>query len=393
MDTAPSIDAAQRLFLSCDVPLAAPTRFAFSAAQLDPSNGSLSGILDAFATTAKSGNLFGSKSAADQIKFFFQLFFDRTVSDTDDSFLFYAARLAKGLKLQNLAPNILNRAKGTDFAQLQNRLKTEARFTPPLDLPAQQTAYSGLVNAELKRSAELNQVPASTESLSTLSNGVYQQVLALQGLTKVIEGMGTAGPIIPGTLAPSILATTNKPASADFVTAMFSLVNLLANDTGSDLNIAAMVGVSGSVSLVTFNSVDNTVTVVSPVDESTTSAGIEVGSFTYILSNGGTTSTCTLNLDVFNGTTGIDMFNASIGSHLTAHLEDCAGSDVFTGISENDTQIVGTGHATLTCGSSIDLCPDPARVEIPIDRIDARIGTQKIMNYFATAEQISFGSV
>lgn len=198
MATAQSINSVQRLYLAYYGRPADPAGLNFWATRLDAANGSLSGMIDAFATSAESQALFGSKSAGDQIKFIFQSAFGRSISDSDEGFVFYSSKLAQGAKLQNLALDILNGAKGQDLALLQNRENAAAKFTAALDLPNEQAAYSGAVKAQIVRD-EVSKILASADSLNTFNNGVDALVQKLVGLDgQLIQGKVTAGPVVPG---------------------------------------------------------------------------------------------------------------------------------------------------------------------------------------------------
>lgn len=222
------------------------------------------------------------------------------------------------------------------------------------------------------------------------------QVVVLTGVTS----LGTVGGAsIEGTApppAPALTATTDKLAMTDGVTARFSLATLLANDVGSNLSITAVGGATGAISAVTYNAADNTVTVVSAANASTTSAAIVAGAFTYTLSSGGsTTTTGTVNVDVFNSTTGNDTINVSTGGYLAAHLESGTGNDVLTGTSGNDTLIGGGGQDTLTGGLGNDLFRYLAQTDSPVDPdyTDARTGADRITDFLAANDSVTFGSL
>nr|MDH4395192.1 DUF4214 domain-containing protein [Limnobacter sp.] len=68
MATTQSINSVQRLYLAYYGRPADPVGLNFWADKLDAARGSLSGILDAFATSAESQTLFGNRAPADQIK-------------------------------------------------------------------------------------------------------------------------------------------------------------------------------------------------------------------------------------------------------------------------------------------------------------------------------------
>ena len=192
---------------------------------------------------------------------------------------------------------------------------------------------------------------------------------------------------------PALTATTDKLAMTDGVTARFSLATLLANDVGSNLSITAVSGATGAISSVTYNAADNTVTVVSAANASTTSGAIVAGSFTYTLSSGGTTTTGTVNVDVFNSTNNADTINVATGGYQAAHLEGGLGNDVLTGTSGNDTLIGGGGQDTLTGGTGNDLFRYLAQTDSPVDLNDARTGTDRITDFLAANDSISFGSL
>ena len=208
-----------------------------------------------------------------------------------------------------------------------------------------------------------------------------------------LNGAGDNGLGYVAPPAPALTATTDKLAMTDGVTARFSLATLLANDVGSNLSITAVSGASGAISSAVYNAVDNTVTVVSAANASTTSAAIVTGSFTYTLSSGGTTTTGTVNVDVFNSTNNADTINVATGGYQAAHLEGGLGNDVLTGTSGNDTLIGGGGQDTLTGGTGNDLFRYLAQTDSPVDLNDARTGTDRITDFLAANDSISFGSL
>ncbi len=235
-----------------------------------------------------------------------------------------------------------------------------------------------------------------TNSNGALNAGEVAVVLIgvnANGMAVDLNGAGDNGLGYVAPPAPALTATTDKLAMTDGVTARFSLATLLANDVGSNISITAVSGASGAISSAVYNAADNTVTVVSATNASTTSAAIVTGSFTYTLSSGGTTTTGTVNVDVFNSTNNADTINVATGGYQAAHLEGGLGNDVLTGTSGNDTLIGGGGQDTLTGGTGNDLFRYLAQTDSPVDLNDARTGTDRITDFLAANDSISFGSL
>ncbi len=193
--------------------------------------------------------------------------------------------------------------------------------------------------------------------------------------------------------APSLAATTDRLVMTDDVTAKFSLATLIANDTGTNLTITDVSGPTGPIGLVVFDAFSNTVTVISQANTSATSGQIITGSFTYTLSDGTTTTTGTVTVDVFNSTSGADLINVSTGGYQAAYLNGGAGNDTLTGTSGDDTIIGGNGQDSLTGGNGKDVFIFLNQADSPVDPglINANTGTDKITDFNTADDKVSFG--
>lgn len=100
MATLSSLRAVTDLYLSYYGRPADPRGLNFWATKLDEANGSLNGILNAFANSDESRALFGNKGAVEQIRFIYQSLFNRQLPDGDEGLVFYTGRLAQGASLK-----------------------------------------------------------------------------------------------------------------------------------------------------------------------------------------------------------------------------------------------------------------------------------------------------
>lgn len=121
----------------------------FWANQIDSANGSLAGIIDAFADSAEAASLFtANQSTEDRINTIYQNILGR---DADpDGLAFYAGQINSGdLTLPRLSLNILEGVTGADIATLTNRLSAANAFTN--EVQSQSLNYVGNEAAAIAR--------------------------------------------------------------------------------------------------------------------------------------------------------------------------------------------------------------------------------------------------
>ncbi|WP_459830093.1 DUF4214 domain-containing protein, partial [Hydrogenophilus islandicus] len=130
----PSIDALntiQKLYIAYYQRPADPGGLAYWANRLDQAGGNLSGIIDAFATSAEANRLYGavnSNTIGNVVDAIYQALFNRAPDPGGRKFYidgFLSGRFTPG----NIALDVLNGAQGADRVAINNKVTVANRFT------------------------------------------------------------------------------------------------------------------------------------------------------------------------------------------------------------------------------------------------------------------------
>ncbi|MDD2545382.1 MAG: DUF4214 domain-containing protein [Burkholderiaceae bacterium] len=186
----------QKLYIAYYGRAADPAGQLYWADKLNAAQGSLVGIVDAFAHSAESEALYGTRSThAAHVTVLYQNILGRNPEPAGLNY--YVDQLNRGkLSLVNVALSILDGAQGADLTLVQQREAAAAQFTAALDLPKEQAAYVGPVKAQMVREA-LATITAEPGTLSTFTLGLDSLVLQLLG-ERLVQGSVTAGPVVDG---------------------------------------------------------------------------------------------------------------------------------------------------------------------------------------------------
>ncbi len=143
------------------------------------------------------------------------------------------------------------------------------------------------------------------------------------------------------------VVVTDRLVISSVTTAVFSAAALLGNDTDADgegLHITGVFGAAGVTA--TYDATTQTITVIT-----SGAMGVDTGSFSYTVSDGITTSTGAVTIDVVNANPGFDL---STYSYQASYLDLGAGGDTGTGSGGFDTLLGGAGDDTLIGGANDD---------------------------------------
>ena len=169
----------------------------------------------------------------------------------------------------------------------------------------------------------------------------------------------------------TITGTNDAPVGSDDIfvvstntTAVFTAAALLGNDDdvdGNDLRIVSVSGAAVDLGLLAFNATAQTITY-----NSTNGVGAGADDFSYVVSDGATTSTVNVSIDVVNANSGFDLTvnYGAPGSDQVSYLDFGGGGDVGTGAGGSDILFGGSGDDTLNGGAGDDTIAGGAGVDL-----------------------------
>ncbi|MBR1245299.1 cadherin-like domain-containing protein, partial [Bradyrhizobium sp. AUGA SZCCT0274] len=145
--------------------------------------------------------------------------------------------------------------------------------------------------------------------------------------------------------------------------AVFSASALLGNDSDVDGDGLRIISVSGAAVDAGNLTLDATAQTISY--NSTLGVGVGAETFTYVVSDGTTTSSVTASVDVVNANSGFDLTTSysAAGSYQASYLDFGGGNDSGIGAGGNDLLVGGTGNDTLQGGSGNDTITGGAGVD------------------------------
>ena len=136
--------------------------------------------------------------------------------------------------------------------------------------------------------------------------------------------------------------------------AVFSASALLGNDSdvdGDGLRIISVSGVAVDAGHLTLDAAAQTISY-----NSTLGVGVGAEGFTYVVSDGSTTSSATVSIDVVNANSGFDLTASysAAGSYQASYLDFGGGPDAGIGAGGRDILVGGSGDDTLLGGANDD---------------------------------------
>ncbi|WP_212384181.1 calcium-binding protein [Bradyrhizobium sp. AUGA SZCCT0158] len=150
------------------------------------------------------------------------------------------------------------------------------------------------------------------------------------------------------------VAVNDKLVVSTNTIAVFSASALLGNDgdiDGDGLRIISVSGPGVDAGNLTLDVDAQTITY-----NSTLGVGVGADAFTYVVSDGSTTSSGTMSIDVVNANSGFNLTTSysGAGSYQASYLDFGGGADAGTGAGGSDFLVGGSGDDTLLGGSGND---------------------------------------
>lgn len=256
----------QKLYIAFYQRPADPSGLVYWASRLDAAGGSLSGIIDAFATSAEAQALYGTINAntiGNVVDAIYQALFNRAPDAAGKQF--YVNGFAEGrFTPGSIALDILNGAQGDDRVAINNKVTVANRFTEAVDGRAMTSSdfgtgttfaatYAGDTDAQAARTF-LAGVTSSPATLKTADEVKLVVQTTIADPTDPIKSAPT-GQIF--TLTTSIEALTGTAGNDTFIATNTTL------NTGDNINGGAgndtldvTIG-TPATPIVTLNSVEN----------------------------------------------------------------------------------------------------------------------------------------
>jgi len=213
MSSQASLDQIQELYIAYYGRPADAAGLTYWASALDSNGGNLSGIINAFATSAESTALYGADTTPTSIV---TAIYENVLHRAPDStgLAYYTNALSTGqITAGNLAIAVTNGVQGADVTMLQNEVAVANQFT------AQATTYGGATAADIGRTL-LSQVSVDSTAQTALLAQVTSYVNAASAATTTPTEF--AGQITNGVLTtPSMVqeyATSTTPVTTTTTT-------------------------------------------------------------------------------------------------------------------------------------------------------------------------------